>query len=134
MKASEILAEAHKRMTPEDIAAHALIISDLLRSYATAAFNAYKTLGQLRHYVDTADRAYIEAHSAIRDVHALFASGQKRAAREFLSKLAAIEMVKADLVWPDPEQLKPIEDWMFNPPNGLAEALAKADEGRTEGA
>ncbi|MES0076938.1 hypothetical protein [Mesorhizobium sp. M0058] len=85
--AADQLAAAHARMTPAEIAAHALDLADELErmhqafNAATSAHNSLVT--SLANLVAT-------QKSTVRSIHALSQAGRKREAREVLAKAVAI--------------------------------------------
>ena len=118
MTASEQLALAHERMTPDDIRAHALAMASVIESNHELITCLLDVLANYEKRIDASDQTRINTQIALRQIASMYAAGRKREAREFLTKAAAVEIVRAD----DPKvdrslYRSPTEAWpdIFNP-------------------
>lgn len=116
MTARETLAEAHQHMTPEQIAAHALGLADVIE--------AYRRVLDSRELAMTAAGAvvprYVQLFNGLladaREIQSLFVSHRKVEARRRLAALAATAALPTpDMPAPETYRLKPIPPKLFSP-------------------
>lgn len=117
MSPREQLAEAHKRMSPEAIAEHALALADALEQ-TTIAYNL--SVGLCRQNLREAKAAVSLTHSvqrATRQAANFAAQGQLIRAVDAIRELAAIEMIDPAMIKGDEANYVEIEHEpeMFSP-------------------
>lgn len=110
MKARDQLAAAHAKMTPEEIARHALAMTDLIETLYRNAGMIIDAWNGLAGQMEEMDRRGCALHAAIAKARTLHVAGRKREARETLD--AAVTA----LPWASPGKI----DRMEMPPIGDA--------------
>lgn len=130
MSAREILAAAHARMTPADIAAQALLMAAIVESQDGLIRSLFDTLAKCEGLVGTCTRTLSETSTLLRRAQSLNVANRKREARTLIAELAAV--LPATLPeappWPSRDLYIEVMPEFFDPPPGLAEAVA-AQEG-----
>ncbi|PAP99493.1 hypothetical protein LRP31_06745 [Mesorhizobium mediterraneum] len=107
MSARETLAVAHQRMTPTEIAAHALDLADEVEVTRKAALIAYGDLKAGVDLVASLRKLLNDRLARLRSIVALFERGRKMEARKALRQAVAApeieetEFVKLNFVFTD---------------------------------
>lgn len=90
--ARDHLAAAHARMTPAEIAAHALELIDLIAAREEVIASSAAALGSCAAAALRQNSLIRTMQTSVRQVVSLHASGRKRQAREMLAEMAGMEM------------------------------------------
>ncbi|RWE07677.1 MAG: hypothetical protein EOS23_26510 [Mesorhizobium sp.] len=110
--ARQLLADAHARMTPAEIAAHALELATVLETNDEALVAVAETCRSLIAGYESAVTQFGNLQIGLRTIASLNASRRFKDARKLAGELAAVELVKmkmppapvhvpAEVAWPD---------------------------------
>lgn len=125
MTARETLAEAHKHMTPEQIAAHALDLADVVELYRAIIDERQKAMASAGATVESGVKTVNYVVAEAKNINALFTAHRKVEARRRLAVLAGAPLLP-DPGIPDESEyrLMPIPPELFSPAPANQNAVA----------
>ena len=90
MNARDRLAQAHQVMTPEEIAAHALELAEVLEATDKALASTYRAADSSRRAWQQIQSTFSNLVIGVRQAQSLIASHRKREGRKMLAKIASV--------------------------------------------
>lgn len=116
MTARETLAEAHKRMTPEQIAAHALELADVVELYRAVIDARQKAMAHAGATVESGVKTVNYVVAEAKHINSLFAAHRKVEARRRLAVLAGAPLLPDPGIPHESEyRLMPLPAGLFRP-------------------
>lgn len=94
--ARNLLAEAHKRMTPAEIAANALDLAAIAVAQTATIGNALRLLESVQRHIDGTEDFAGQVIVAVRNAETLHAAHRKNEAREAIRKVAQAQVARLD--------------------------------------